>query len=97
MKEKHNALVNPPKSGERRGGAIATFKNLLSLVTISEDEFHIQIDPQRLKGKKSYGPNSKLSMGVVAAVNRIISKLRSMPDHEPVFSLMKRWGLTSLR
>ena len=93
MKEKQNALVNPSKSGERRGGVIATFKNLLSLVTISEDEFHIQIDLQRLKGKKPSGPTSKFSMGIVAAVNNIVRKLRVIPDYEPVFLTDEEMGI----
>ena len=85
MKERQNAVFNPPKSGEKRGGVIATFRNLISLVTISHGEFHIQIDPQRLKGKKAAGPTSKFSVGAVAAVDNIIIKLQGMPNYEPMF------------
>ena len=82
--DKTTALLNP-KSSQKGREVVAAFKNSLSLVRLSDNEFHVQIDSAfSKKKKKSPGRVSQFSACIKLAVDELVKGARATEDYDPI-------------
>ena len=64
---------------------MAAFKRTSTMVQITSDEFHVEIDSAFKKTTKKPGKPSHFTACVASSVQQVFNDLRGMADYHPMF------------